>query len=349
MFIHLVFDGVADGPLGMALDIVAAAERVVRGGLVAGIPYRAQNWRQRVLSVDGAPVRTSAGRTLAVDGALTMRSVRAGDVIAVPGLGAISERLLVVMLQREDIQRGAALLTRAAAKHAVVAGSCSATFVLAHSGVLDGKQATTTWWLRGAFAKCFPDVELCVEKMVVASRGVFTAGAAFAHADLMLAILAHAHSAALAQRVAQYLVLDHRESQSRYMVMEHLRTQHPALLRLESFLLARLAVQVSIQEMAQAIGTSPRTLARIVKEALGTTPQRWSQRLRVARARLLLESTEFSIEAIAARVGYADAAAFRRVFQREMGLSPSALRASNRGITKARASDALASSRRARS
>jgi transcriptional regulator GlxA family with amidase domain len=326
VFIHLVFDGVADGPLGVALDIVASAERIVRRGLVPDLPYRMRDWRQRVVSIHGGPVQTSAGRAFAVDGAFDLRQVRAGDVIALPGLGAPTERLVGNLLEREDILRGAALLARAHAKGALVAASCSATFVLAQSGVLDDQQATTTWWLQAAFAKRFPQVALSIEKMVVASPGVLTAGSAFAHADLMLALLAHTQGPAVAHLVARYLVLDHRESQSRYMVLDHLRTQQPDLLRLESFLRARLKRQVTVQEMARAIGTSPRTLARMVKESLGTTPQRWMQRLRIAHARHLLESTRESVEHIATRVGYADAAAFRKIFRRELGLTPHASR-----------------------
>ncbi len=331
MIYHLVFDGVADGPLGIALDIVGSAERVVRAGIVKGVSYRAEDWQQRVVSVDGEPVRSSSGRECIVDGPLTMRAVRAGDVIALPGLGAPTELMVEALLKREDIAQGAKLLARAYDKRAVLAASCSATFVLASAGLLDGKQATTTWWLRSSFAKRFAAVELCVEKMVVESEGVFTAGSAFAHADLILAIVSRTRSPALAHIVAKYLVLDHRESQSRYMVAEHLRTQDRALRKVEAFLHSQLERQVSIEEMALVAKTSTRTLARRVKDSLGTTPQRWVQRLRVARARVLLETTRDSIESIAISVGYADPAAFRRVFQREMGGSPSAIRAEGSG------------------
>lgn len=78
--------------------------------------------------------------------------------------------------------------------------------------------------------------------------------------------------------------------------------------------------------MARATATSPRTLARRVRSALGTSPLRLAQRLRVSRAAHLLETTKASVDEVAARVGYADAAAFRRVFRRETGTSPRARR-----------------------
>ncbi|HEX5753697.1 MAG TPA: DJ-1/PfpI family protein [Archangium sp.] len=143
MITHLVFDGVADGPMGVALDIVGAAARVVRAGLVA-LPKGRQAPRQRVVSMDGEPVRTAAGRTLAVDGAPALRGMGAGDVLVLPGLGMATAPELSAALERPDIVRGVELVARAAAKGVLVAASCSATFVLASARVLDGRRATTT-------------------------------------------------------------------------------------------------------------------------------------------------------------------------------------------------------------
>ena len=323
---HLVFDGVADGPLGVALDIVATAARLVRSG-IAALPKGRLAPRQRVVSVDGAPVCTAAERTLAVDGAFGLRGVGAGDVLVLPGLGMATAPEIAAALERPDIARGIALVARAAGKGALVAASCSATFVLGAARVLDGRQATTTWWLERQFRTRFPRVTVRPDRMVVQSGGVFTAGSAFAHADLMLGILAHMLGPSVAHTVAKYLVLDERASQARYMVMEHLRSSDPAIRKLESFVTSNLDRQLTIDEMARATATSPRTLARRVAQALGTTPQRFAQRLRIAQAVHLLETTPHSVDDVAARVGYADPAAFRRVFRRETEETPRARRA----------------------
>lgn len=325
MITHLVFDGVADGPLGVALDIVGAAARVVRAGLVALSEDRLAP-RQRIVSVDGEPVRTAAGRVLAVDGALGLRGMGPGDVLVLPGLGMATTPEIAAALERPDIVRGVEWVARAAEKGVLVAASCSATFVLAASRVLDGRRATTTWWLGPAFAQRFPRVTLSTDRMVVESGGVFTAGSAFAHADLMLALLAHTVSPSVAHMAARYLVLDERASQARYMVLDHLRGSDPAIRKLESFVTSNIERQISIHEMARATATSPRTLARRVAKGLGITPQQFAQRLRIAQAVHLLETTQHSIDDIAARVGYADPAAFRRVFRRETGETPRARR-----------------------
>ncbi len=322
---HLVFDGVADGPVGVALDIVGAAARVVKAGLVA-LPKGRMAPRQRIVSVDGKPVNTAAQRMLAVDGALALQGLGAGDVLVLPGLGMATAPEIATALDRPDIKRGVELVARAAAKGALVAASCSATFVLGASRVLDGQQATTTWWLGPTFAQRFPRVTLRTDRMVVESGGIFTGGSAFAHADLMLSILAHTLSPSLAHMVARYLVLDKRASQARYMVMEHLGSSDPAIYKLERFITSNIGRQLTIHEMARATATSPRTLARKVAKALSTTPQHFAQRLRVAQAVHLLETTQCSVDEVAARVGYADPAAFRRIFRRETGETPRARR-----------------------
>jgi len=318
---HVVFDGVAEGSLGVGLDVVDTAARLVEAGL-ASVPRGAQVLRQRVVSLDGQPVRSGTGRTVSVDGALSLRGVKAGDVLLVPGLSAASERAIEQLLSRADAARGITLLARAAAKGATVAASCSATFVLAASGLLAGRSATTTWWLVPSFVRRFPEVALQPDRMVVESDGVLTAGSAFAHADLVLAIVARVASPSLAHLVARYLVLDERVSQARYMVIEHLRVSDPALRAVEQFVAANLGRQLTLDELARAAATSSRTLARRVQAGLGMTPLEFVQRVRVAHASHLLETTHASVEDVAARVGYADTAAFRRVFRRYVGETP---------------------------
>ncbi len=323
---QLVFDGVADGPVAVALDIAGAAERVVRAGLIA-LPGSKLPARMRIVSIDGAPVRTAAKRTLPVDGSFGLRGLGPGDVLVLPGLGMPTPPEIASTLERPDVVRATELVARAAERGVLIAASCSATFVLAASGVLDGREATTTWWLGRTFAQRFPRVTLRTDRMVIGADGVFTAGSAFAHADLMLAILAQTVSPSLAHLVARYLVLDERPSQARYMVMEHVRSADPVVRTLERFITSNIQRQLTLQEMARATATSPRTLARKIENALGTTPLRFAQRLRVAQAVHLLESTRRSVDEVAARVGYADAAAFRRVFRRETGEAPRARRA----------------------
>lgn len=326
MIFHVAIDGAMEGALGLGLDVVDTSARLLGAGRVAHAPSP-RTLAQRVVSHDGAPVASVQRRSLSVEGALELRSIKKGDVLVIPGVFATKDSSIERLLARPDVTRIVSILGRAAAKGAIVAASCSATFFVAAAGLLDGASATTTWWLMPFFARRFPQVSLSADRMVVESGAVLTAGSAFAHADLMLAVVSRLTSPSLASLTASYLVLDARASQSRYMVMDHLRSFDPALRALEDFIHANIDRQLSLDELASAAGTSPRTLARRVEASVGMTPQRFVQRVRVARAAHLLETTRASVDEVATRVGYADAAAFRRIFRRHTGESPRGRRA----------------------
>ena len=322
MFHHLLLDGFADGSLGAALDVLSTAAHL-SGTSAAGAR---RVLRQRVVSLDGKQVRSSAGRVVPVDGSLEPRSVHRGDVVLLPGVFSESARTVDALLQRSDVQGAAVLLSKLAGRGVVLAASCSSTFVLAQSGVLDGREATTSWWLAPEFARRFPAVTLTGDRMVVDEGRVLTAGASLAHVDLTLALVTRLVGPSLANLTARYLVLDERESQARYVVLEHLRSDEPALRELERFVLKNVHRQLSVRELARAARLSERTLARRLHASLNLTPQAFVQRLRVRRAVDFLETTRAPIEQVAAQVGYADAAAFRRVFRRYAGQTPRAAR-----------------------
>lgn len=335
MIFHLAIEGVMEGALGLGLDVVDTAARLERARAMPSL-RAGRRLQQRVVSHDGQPVLSVQRRTLAVDGAFAPRSVRRGDVVVIPGVFATKDSSITRLLDRPDVQRIVQLLAGAAHRGALIAASCSATFFLGAAGLLDGKSATTTWWLMPFFQRRYPQVDLRPDRMVVDAGAVVTAGSAFAHADLMLAVVARTSTPAMAHLAARYLLLDARASQARYMVMEHLRSFDPLLQTLEDFVTAHLDRQLSLAELARATGTSPRTLARRVEASVGMTPQSFVQRVRVTHAARLLETTRASIEEIAASVGYADAAAFRRVFRHHAGVSPREHRTPAEGAGAAR-------------
>jgi transcriptional regulator GlxA family with amidase domain len=224
-----------------------------------------------------------------VDGAFDLRTMRRGDVIVIPGVFATRKSSIARLLAREDVRHVISLLPPAVEKGALVAASCSATFLAGSFGVLDGKRATTTWWLMPFFQRRYPAVDLRPQHMVVDAGVVMTAGAAFAHADLMLAVVARVASPPTANLVARYLLFDARRAQSRYMVMEHLQTFDPLLQTLEDFVTTNIERQVALAELARVTATSPRTLARSVAASVRMTPQEFVQRIRVATATHLLE------------------------------------------------------------
>ena len=209
---------------------------------------------------------------------------------------------------------------------AAIAASCSAVFLVAATGLLDGRRATTTWWLAPAFRRMHPSVDLDPHAMVVTDGPATTAGAALAHMDLMLAVVTRHGGTALAERCARYLLLDGRQSQSRYMALGFLSSQDRDVARAERWARERLDTTITVDELAEAAGLAPRTFSRRVTRATGLSPVRFLQRLRVEQAVELLETTSLSVEAIARRVGYAEPTTLRRLLRRDGSGRPRELR-----------------------
>jgi transcriptional regulator GlxA family with amidase domain len=198
------------------------------------------------------------------------------------------------------------------------AAACIGTFVLAESGLLDGRIATTTWWLAPLFRQRYPAVELDEAHMLVSSGNMLTGGAALAHIDMALWLIRQA-SPELAATTANYLVVDSRPSQSAYSITNHLAHADPMVERFEQWARSRLAKGFSLDEAASSLATSKRTLQRRIDEVLGKTPLSYFQDLRVEHAVHLLKTTRLDIERIAGRVGYADGVTLRALLRRRLG------------------------------
>jgi transcriptional regulator GlxA family with amidase domain len=217
------------------------------------------------------------------------------------------------------------LITRARERGTAIAAACAGTFLLAEAGILDGQRATTTWWLAPAFRARYPGIHLDQGQMVVSSDGITTAGAAFGHVDLALAIV-RASSPALADLVARYLVIDERPAQSAYIIPSTLAQSDPTVASFERWVRERLSEPISIPAAARAIGVSERTLQRSVQRTIGTSPIRFVQDLRVERAAHLLRTTDLSLETIAGKVGYEHPHTLRLLLRQRTGKATAALR-----------------------
>lgn len=301
----LALDGVFDTGLAALLDVFGAANELTAGG--AGLQVRVVGVRRRV--------RTDHGLTVPVEPA---DDSDPPDVIVAPALGTKTPQALGAALERRDVRDAVGLLRERAGHGALMAAACTGTFMLAASGALDGRRATTTWWLAPFFRQLHPQVHLDESRMLVPAGEVVTAGAALAHLDLALWILRR-HSPSTASLVARYLVMDERASQASYIISDHLAHTDPLIERFEQWARARLAKGFALSEAARAVGASERTLARHLDRVLGKTPLSYFQDLRVEHAVHRLQTTGASVDAIAAEVGYADGVTLRTLLRRKLG------------------------------
>ena len=301
----LALDGVFDTGLAALLDVFGAANELSDGA--APLRVRAVGLRRRVRTDQGLLVPVSPAGAGGVP-----------DVLIAPALGTKTPDKLRAALARRDVQDAVELFRERAAGGTRMAAACTGTFVLAASGALDGRPATTTWWLAPLFRQLYPQIELDEARMLVPAGKVVTAGAALAHLDLALWLLRQ-HSPAAASVVARYLMIDARPSQAAYVIADHLAHSDPLIERFEKWARARLAQGFSLGEAARAVGASERTLARRLARVLGKTPLSYFQDLRVERAVHRLQTSRASVDTIATEVGYADGVTLRTLLRRKLG------------------------------
>jgi transcriptional regulator GlxA family with amidase domain len=268
-------------------------------------------------------VRTAHGLVVPV---VPAAEVPAPDIALVPALGAKMPEALAARLARSDVRDAAALLRRWSAGGAATGAACTGTFVLAESALLDGRRATTSWWLAPLFRQRYPRVTLDESRMLVNSAGFTTAGAALAHIDLALGMV-RSRSPAVAALAARYLLVEARGSQAEFVIPDHLAHADPMVERFETWARQNLARGFSLGEAARAVGASERTLARRLRGVLGKSPLSYFQDLRIERAVHLLRTGSDSVDRIAAQIGYADGVTLRTLLRRKLGRGVRELRA----------------------
>jgi transcriptional regulator GlxA family with amidase domain len=311
----LVCAGVFDSGLASILDVLDTANAMAEQLL------EAPRWNVTTIGFE-PQVRTSAGHT--VDCEPTARAQQA-DLLVVPAVNERRPDAVVEFVGREGALPARELIAKTHARGAAIASACAGTFLLAEAGVLDGLRATTTWWLAPAFRARYPQIQLELGSMVIHQGAITTAGAAFGHLDMVLALV-RSTSPTVADLVASYLVVDERPSQAPYIMPSALARHDPTVAAFERWARDRLAEPISIPEAARCLGVSERTLQRTVQRTMGTSPIHFVQDLRIERAIHLLRTTDLSLETISRRVGYEQATTLRTLLRRRTGKTTAALR-----------------------
>jgi transcriptional regulator GlxA family with amidase domain len=314
----LALEGVFDTGLTSVLDALTTANELARATGIAIPDFE--------ITIAGMrpEVRTALGLQIPVR---DISGAAAPDWVVVPALNRTTVDLLVPSLERPDVVDALGALRAWHSAGARVGAACTGTFVLAESGLLNGGEATTTWWLSPIFRQRYPEVHLDAHRIVVPSGSTVTAGAALSHLDLALWLI-RSKSPELASLVARYLVFDSRPSQSAFAISDHLSHSDPLVERFDLWVREHLDAAIALDDAADALATSKRTLTRRLNEVLGKTPVEYIQDLRVERAVHLLRTSKDSVDRIAERVGYADGVTLRTLLRRRLGKGVRELRAS---------------------
>jgi transcriptional regulator GlxA family with amidase domain len=214
---------------------------------------------------------------------------------------------------------------------ATICSACTGANLTAETGLFDGHEATIHWMSENRFRRRHPDIRLRPDEALVISgdgERLISSGAATAWHDLALYLIARHVGPATAQAAARFLLWEwHRDGQAPFQVFDP-PTDHgdAAILAAQRAIAENFAVAAPVDEMVRWSGLAPRTFKRRFKLATGHTPIAYVQRIRVERAKRLLETSDEGIEEISWTVGYEDPASFRRLFKRLTGLTPGAYR-----------------------
>ncbi|GAA0700361.1 helix-turn-helix domain-containing protein [Marinobacterium maritimum] len=211
---------------------------------------------------------------------------------------------------------------------AVVSSACAGSFLLAQAGLLQGRKATTHWQLEGVFRYEYPDVELDTDALLLADSDLVTAGGVMSWMDLGLHLIGRYVPPTVVQALGRFLLVDTGVRQQSFYrsfipVLNH--NDRP-ILAVQHHIHREYTQSLSIGQMAALANLTERTFIRRFHKATGMRPAEYLQQQRVHKAREQLENTATTVERIAWQVGYEDVSAFRRMFQKQTGLTPSQYR-----------------------
>jgi transcriptional regulator GlxA family with amidase domain len=293
----------ATGPL-------AAFEMPTRGPAPA--PYALH-----VLAPSAGPVRSSAGISLVAE---ATRDAPRLDTLVVAG----GEGTRVAMRDptlRAFIVAQAPLLRR-------LCCVCSGAGIVAASGLLDGRRATTHWRVSAEFTRAFPKVRIEPDRIYVKDGKFWSSAGITAGIDLALALIAEDLGEAVAKRTAQELVVYYRRpgGQTQFSALLDMAQDKGRFARLLTFLRDHLAEPLPVERLAAEACMSPRHFARAFLRETGVTPAKAVEHLRLEVARERMEAGVASVEAVAEQTGFVDPERMRRAFLRAFGQPPQALR-----------------------
>ncbi|WP_433454694.1 GlxA family transcriptional regulator [Streptomyces sp. CA-142005] len=299
----LALDGVYPFELGIPSRILGAADG---------------HYEVLTCTVDGRPVRTNADFTIGV--AHGPEILRTADTVVVTSMPP-------AYIPAELPDEVAAALARIRPDARIVS-ICTAAFVLAEAGLLDGRRATTHWQAADLFRRRFPKVDLDPDVLFVDDGHILTSAGAASGVDICLHIVRTDHGSELANSVARRCVVPpfRDGGQAQYIEQPVPVSGSASTAATRAWALERLDEPLTLSDLAGHARMSLRTFARRFNDEVGLSPGRWLIQQRVARARHLLESSDLPVDRIAAEVGFATGASLRQHLDAAIGVSPQAYR-----------------------
>lgn len=283
-----------------------------------------QNGRQPVFDVQLIGYRKESSMydgTFAAKTENFKKTEKVFDLLIVPGFtedmeAPIKENLeLIAWIKNQRIQHETEL-----------ASMCTGAFLVAATGLLDGRKCTSHWAFEPSFRKLFPQVNFLSEHIVTDDNGFYASGGAYSSLNLILYLIEKFCGKDAAVWTAKIFQIDMGRDSQKPFVIFNMQKSHvdKSIGEVQAFIEKNYAEPMAINDLAERFAFSRRNFIRRFKEATGNTPIEYIQRVRIEAAKRLLETTPKSIGEIVFETGYNDNKSFRAVFKRYTGHSPSA-------------------------
>ncbi|MFE0603261.1 helix-turn-helix domain-containing protein [Streptomyces sp. NPDC058892] len=307
-------DGVAPFELGIFCEVFG----IDRSDM--GLPV----YDFAVCAVEEGPL-TVGGGAFAITPAHGPERLEEADLICLPAAKDADRRIYPEPLL--------AALRRAVDRGARVLSVCSGAYIAGAAGLLDGRRCTTHWMHSAALARRFPRAVVDPDVLYVDEGSVITAAGTASGIDACLHVIRQEHGAEVANVIARRMVVPpHRDGgQAQYIQRPLPRTACDTVGEVIEWMGRHLEEEITVEQLAERAHMSPRTFARRFLQETGTSPYQWVLRQRVLLAQELLESTGDTVDSIAGRCGFGNAAALRHHFLRTLGTTPNAFRRTFRG------------------
>ncbi len=289
---------------------------------------RAENiWREKnktqVFQVELAGVSKEVelhNGLFSVRPAAELNSISRTDLVVIPALQpevnfgeAVKRNKIIIDWVEKQYKAGAE-----------VASICTGAFLLASTGLLNGRSCSTHWAAAEAFGRMFPRVNLITEKIITDENGIYTSGGAFSFLNFLLYLVEKYYDRETAIYCSKIFEIDFdRSSQSPFLVFRGQKKHNDeGVKKAQSYLENNFKEKISIEKLASDLAIGRRNFDRRFKKATGNSPMEYLKRIKMEAAKKSFESTRKTVKEVMFDVGYSDFKAFRTTFQKVTGLSP---------------------------
>lgn len=207
---------------------------------------------------------------------------------------------------------------------AEVASICTGAFLLASSGLLDGKVCSTNWAVADDFRKMFPNVDLQIDKLITDENGIYTNGGAYSFLNLIIYLIEKYYDRQTAIFCAKVFQIEmDRQSQSAFTIFTGQKLHGDEMVKkAQSFIENNLDEKISVEDLSSRFAVGRRNFDRRFIKATGNTPLEYAQRVKIESAKKAFETSRKTINEVMYDIGYSDVKAFREVFRKITGMSP---------------------------